>query len=156
MAEVAFPESRTTITRRRYPPGISKKVLDIERPFSETPTRKLFGEIARGAADLARKEIELARTEAKADLKAEVAAAKGLGVAGVCAFLAVNLLLVTLVFALALVMPGWAAGLIVTAVVAVVGGIAFAVGWARRVRKPLEKTRRTLTEDVRWAKEQLT
>ena len=156
MAEVALPQSPTAITRRRYPPGVTRKVLDIERPFSETPTRKLLGEIARGAADLARKEIELARTEAKADLKAEVAAAKGLAVAGMCALLVVNLLLVTLVFALALVTPGWAAGLLVTAVVAIVGGIAFAVGWAKRVKKPLEKTRRTLTEDVRWAKQRLT
>ena len=81
--------------------------------------------------------------------------AKGLGVAGLCAIWAVSLMLVAGAFALATVLPGWAAALIVAAAVLLVGTIAGLVGWGKRVKQPLEATRRTLKEDALWAKERL-
>jgi hypothetical protein len=119
------------------------------------PTSELLGEVGRKAALLAKKEVELAKTEIKQDLRKEVVMAGGLGVAGICALLAVTLLLVAAVFGLATLMPGWLAALIVAGMMMIAGGAAGAIGWAKRARDPLSATRRTLRDDARWAKERL-
>jgi peptidoglycan/LPS O-acetylase OafA/YrhL len=49
-------------------------------------------------------------------------------------------------------MPVWAALLLVAGVVLLVAGIAAALGY-RKVRVPLQRTRKSLEEDVRWVKE---
>jgi len=56
--------------------------------------RELIGQVIDSAKQLAKKEIELAKAELRADLKAEVATVKGLGVAGLCAIWAVGMMLV--------------------------------------------------------------
>jgi hypothetical protein len=110
--------------------------------------RQLVMELARQASLLAKKEIALAKSEAKEDLKTEVRTATGLGVAGVCALCTLNLLLVAVVLGLmqAEVMSGWLAALVVAAVV---------LAWKKRVRQPLDTTRRSVEENVRWAKERM-
>lgn len=117
--------------------------------------RQLVGHVIESATQLAKTEIELAKAELRADIKKEVAMAKGLGVAGLCALWAVGLMLVAGAMALGTVLPEWAAALIVAAGVLLVGTIAGLVGWGKRVKQPLEATRRTLKEDVLWAKERL-
>jgi uncharacterized membrane protein YqjE len=126
-------------------------------PLRHMRTRDLVAELARKATLLARKEVELAKAEVKADLRAEIRMASGLGVAGLCGIFTVQLLLVAVVLALmqAEVLPGWAAALVVAAVVLAVGTAVGLWGWARRVKKPLDTSRRSLKEDVRWAKEQI-
>jgi hypothetical protein len=64
-------------------------------------TRELIAEIAGTASLLARKEVELAKTEINADLRSQLAMAKSLGVAAPAALLGLNLLLVAGVLALA-------------------------------------------------------
>jgi hypothetical protein len=120
-------------------------------------TRELVVELARQASLLARKEIALAKSEVREDLRAEVRTAKGLGVAAVCALCTLNLLLVAAAFALveADLLRGWLAALIVAAVVLAVGTVAGLVGWKRRVRQPLDATRRSVQENMRWAKERM-
>jgi hypothetical protein len=117
--------------------------------------RELIGYTIESATQLAKKEIELAKAELRADIRKEVAMAKGLGVAGLCVIWAVSLMLVAGALALGLVLPEWAAALIVAAGVLAVGTIAGVIGWGKRVKQPLEATRRTLKEDVLWAKERL-
>lgn len=126
-------------------------------PLRGLGTRDLVTEVARKASELARKEIELAKAEAKADLRSGIKMASGLGVAGVCALVTLQLLLVALVLALmeGEVMPGWAAALLVAAVVLAIGTIAGLWGWAKRVRNPLDTTRRSVKENVEWAKERI-
>lgn len=121
------------------------------------PTRELVTELARKASELARKEVELARAEVRADLRAEIRMASGLGVAGLCGIFTVQLLLTAVVLALmeAGILPGWAAALIVAAVVLAIGTGVGLWSWARRVRTPLVTTRRSLQEDLRWAKAQI-
>jgi hypothetical protein len=125
------------------------------RPLEQLSTRELVAHTLESVALLVKKEIELARAELRADLKAEVAMAKGLGVAGLCALFAANLILVAVALALGTVMPEWAAALLVAAVVLAVGSVAGLVGWGKRVRDLLPATRRTLKEDVQWAKERI-
>jgi hypothetical protein len=120
-------------------------------------TKELVSEIAQKASLLAKKEIALAKSEAKEDLRAEIKTATGLGVAGVCALCTLNLLLVAVVLGLmqAEVMPGWAAALVVAAVVLAIGTVAGLLGWKKRVRQPLAVTRRSVEENVRWVKERM-
>jgi len=117
--------------------------------------RELVGEIAGKASLLVKKEAELAKAEIKDDLQSELATVKGLAVAAVLGLCGVNLLLVALVFGLTAWMPGWLAALVVAAAVFIIGGIVGYVSWRRRVTTPLASTRKTLKEDVRWAKERL-
>ena len=123
-------------------------------PVESLSTRELIGEIVGKGTLLLKKEAELAKTEITADLRSHLAMIKGLAVAGVCALMGVNALLVALVFGLTAWMPGWVAGLIVAGVMLALAAVIGYVGWTRRVM-PLTVTRKTLKEDVRWAKEQL-
>jgi hypothetical protein len=118
-------------------------------------TRELIGEITEKVALLAKKEVELAKAEIKADLEAELSTAKGLGVAALGVVLGLNMLLVALVLALAAYMPAWLAAVLLGGALLAAGGIVAYVSWTRRVTKPLAVTRKTLKEDVQWAKERL-
>ena len=69
------------------------------------------------------------------------------------AIITVTLLLVTAAFALALVMPAWGAGLIVTGVMAAVVAVVAGLSWRRRVRRPLATSRTALARDIRFTKE---
>jgi hypothetical protein len=118
-----------------------------------TPT--LLKEITAQVELLAKKQIELAKTEVLADLRTEAGVAGGLGIAALLALSGAILLLVTGVLALASLMPAWIAGSAVAGAILLAAAIVGLVSWRRRVRKPLARTRATLEEDVKFAKERL-
>jgi uncharacterized membrane protein YqjE len=120
-------------------------------------TRDVVTELAKKASELARKEVALAKSELKEDLRAEVRMASGLGVAGLCAIVTLPTLLVALILGLseAGVMRGWLAALLVSAVVLAIGTAAGLVGWAKRVRTPLGATRRSVQDNLKWVKERI-
>jgi hypothetical protein len=130
---------------------------EVLGPQHERVTRlstvQLVREIAVQASLLVKKQVQLAKTELKADARTEARVAGGLGIAAVGAIITVTLLLVTAAFALALVMPAWGAGLIVTGVVAAAVAIVAGLSWKRRVRTPLATSRRELKQDVRFTRE---
>lgn len=144
------PERPATATRPPQATGATAGLRGVS-------TRELVGEVARKASDLARKEVELAKAELRADLRTEIRMASGLGVAGLCAIFTVQLLLTAVVLALmeAGLLPGWAAALVVAAVVLGIGTGIGLWSWARRVKRPLVTTRRSMQENVRWAKAQI-
>src|SRR4029453_9734258 len=107
-----------------------------EASARELSNRALLGEITSKASLLARKEIELAKTEIRADLQAQLGTVKAFGVAAVAALLGVNLLLVAGVLALGLKIAAWLAALIVGGVLLVTALIAGHVGWGGKVTKP--------------------
>jgi uncharacterized membrane protein YqjE len=127
----------------------------VVRPHAEATTGQLVADMLKQSTELVKKEVALAKAELHADFKREIAAAKGLGVAGVCALCGLNLLLVMVAFLLADVMPAWAAALVVAGVVLAIGTVFGLIGWSKRVKTPLEKTQKTLKEDVQWAKERM-
>ena len=118
-------------------------------------TRELLSRILHTGSQLVSKEIDLAREEVKANLEAELAMVKLLGIAGAGGLVGLNLLLVAMVFALAHVMPGWLAALLLGGVIFVISAIVGYIGWQRRVTRPLAVTRKTVTEDLQWVKERL-
>jgi hypothetical protein len=125
--------------------------IKVDRP-ALLSTPELVREVVRDVGQLAKTQIELAVAEARADLRAGFGSVATMGAAAVAALLTVNLLLATAVIALARWLPAWAAGLLVSGVVAVVAVVAGLLGWRKRVRVPLERTRRSLEEDTRLTK----
>ena len=126
-----------------------------EASARELSNRALLGEITGKASLLVQKEIELAKTELRADLKAELGMVKAMGIAALAAILGLNLLLVAGVLALGLKIAAWLAALIVGGALLVTAAIVGYVGWRHMVTNPLALTRQTLKEDVRWVKERL-
>jgi F0F1-type ATP synthase assembly protein I len=117
---------------------------------------QIVGDVANDLTTLVKQEIELAKTEAKAEA---AKAGKGVGLfggAGAAGYLTLIFLSLALMFLLDSWMDiGWAA-----LIVGVLWGIAAAV-MAMTGRKELkamnpqlEKTQRTIKEDVAWAKQQ--
>ncbi len=110
-----------------------------------------------GFRTLVRKHVELAKLEV-----AEAASVRGQGVgmmagAAVVALYAVGFIAAAGAAALALVLPTWAAILIVGALLALIAMVLVAIG-RRTMGKapaPAERTRETLKEDARWAKRQI-
>jgi hypothetical protein len=113
--------------------------------------------VAEDASQLVRAEIELAKAELAAGVKAKAAGAGLLTAAAVAAWLGLQALLVTIVLLLALALPAWTAALIVTgALIALGAGLAL-VG-RRKLATPvnLETTKQNVEEDMAWTKAHLT
>jgi uncharacterized membrane protein YqjE len=118
-------------------------------------TRALIGEIGSQLVQLAQEEVELARTELASNVRSGRRTLVGLGVAAVAALVGLTLLLVAVVLALGMLMPGWLAALILAGVVLAGGAVAGHVGWKHRPRSPLALTRKSLKEDWEWLKDQV-
>ena len=127
----------------------------IDSATQSLSTRQLLTQLIETVTLLVRKEVELARAEIRADVKAELSMVTLLVAGGVVAVFGVNMLLVAAVFALTVWMPGWLAALAVAVLLLGIGGVIGLVGWQRRVSVPLAVTRKVMKEDVQWAKERL-
>jgi len=123
-------------------------------PLGEVSTADLIARIAGDVRTLVRQEVELARVEWKNDWKSELGTLKSLGAGALLLLFGIELLLVAGALALAAALE-WtpATGALASGGLFVAAGIGLGVlGWARRVRSPLDATRRTLREDWRWAR----
>lgn len=125
-----------------------------QRP-SEPPA-EVAKRVAEDARALIRAEIDLAKAEVAAGLKAKAMGTGTLVAAAVAAWLGLQALLVTAGFALALVVPGWAAAGIVTLALFLLAGIAGLIG-KRLLATPvsLDTTKHNVEEDVAWTKAHL-
>ncbi len=112
--------------------------------------------VAADVSGLVRAEVALAKAELRQVVSQKAAGAAALVVAGVLAWLAVQGLLLAVGFALALVMPGWAAALVVGVVLLLGGAVAGLVG-RRRLAGPagLNVVKKSVSEDVEWTKQHL-
>jgi hypothetical protein len=146
-----------TVRSEKIAPRTPEPALgDGGRPPAETlSTAELLKEIMHQSQRLLTAQMELAKSELRADLSREGTMVARIGLAAVAGITAINLLLVTAVLALSAVLPPWAAGLCVTGAVLLVAAISGAVGWGKRVKQPLTRTRRELEQDVKFAKERV-
>lgn len=137
-------------------PGHTLQGMPAHVPSPETmSTIELVKEISAQGEQLIKAQLALAKAELRSNVVNEAKMAAGLGVSALAALIVVTLLLVTVVLALATVMPGWAAGLVVSGAMLAVAAVAGAVGWSKRVKNPLSRTRHELKEDVKWTKERV-
>ena len=129
-------------------------------PSTAPPRRRPIGSIVSSVMDgvrsLIRQEVELAKIELTEALAEKGKGAALVAGAGVMALFALGFIALAGSAALDLVLPKWAANLIVAAVFVVIALILVVVG-----RKALETpaapelTQKTLKEDAEWAKQQL-
>ena len=125
------------------------------------PPHRSFGQLVRSVTDgirsLFRKEAELAKLEMVDAISARAKGAGMFAAAAVCGVFALAFLAAAGAAALAIVLPTWAAIAIVGGVFLAAGGVTLLVARGR-MRSPSiapEQTRRTLQEDVAWAKQQI-
>lgn len=129
----------------------------VVAPMKDRGIAGLFSDLAREASRLVRQEIALAKAECVDRVVRLGAGAVVLTVGGAILFASLFAFGAAAILALALVLPAWAASLIV-------GGVTFCVGlglvlkgrhdMAARGLVP-RRTLRTLREDAAWAKEQM-
>jgi membrane protein len=127
---------------------------DGQRPPREQSAVQLITSIAGDTATLVRKEMELARQEVVESITARIKGIAALAVAGVFGLFALGWLAATLAVALDNVLAPWASRLIVAGIFLLFAGGAVMFG-RRKPKPPLEETKRTIREDVTWAKAQL-
>lgn len=126
--------------------------MNNERSFQD-----ILQDIVKKLEQIVRDELRLARTELAAEAVRAARAGKVVAVGAVAAFFGAWFLLLCCVYALAIVLPMWAASLVVGGGAAIIGGIALMAGVARlrRINPAPPQTMQSIRENVRWTKEQL-
>ena len=105
---------------------------------------------------LFRQQVDLVKIEAAEAVQARARAIGLLAAGGVLALFALGFLGASGSSALDVVLPTWAAQLIVAVVFVVIGVILFLVGRSTmRDAGGVDRTQKTVKEDVRWAKQQI-
>jgi membrane protein len=120
-------------------------------------TVQLVGRVAGDVGTLIRKEVELARQEITEGITARMKGAAAFAGSAVMGLFLLGFLAAAGAAALSLVMPSWAALLIVAGVFLLLALVAALFGRAR-MRSPSiapERARENIKEDVEWAKAQL-
>jgi hypothetical protein len=145
------PDTRASALQRREQ-GDNGVVRAGE--VSKLSTPELVARIAQDAQDLVKAEIQLAKSELRSTVQGVGAVAKRMAVAGVLALGAYFTLLGAAVAGLSLVLETWAAALIVGGVLLVSALLLAMLGARAAPKSPLERTRRSIQEDLKLAKEQ--
>ncbi|WP_182525992.1 phage holin family protein [Nocardioides dongkuii] len=130
--------------------------LDPAQPSDQRSLGEIVGDITTDLSTLIKQEMDLAKVELKEEMAKAGKGAGLLGGAGLSAYMVLLFLSFTIIFALDLVLPLWAAALIVTvlwgigaAVLAVTGRTAL-----KESNPQLPRTQQTLKEDAEWARAQ--
>jgi uncharacterized membrane protein YqjE len=115
-------------------------------------------DIMRNVQEIIRAEVRLAKAEIREEASKAFSSMVWVIVGAVCAAFAVTFLLWTIVYAVGLVWPMWAATLAVGAVLAIAGAVMLSSGIHRmkQVSPTPERTVETIKENVAWVKQQST
>lgn len=127
-------------------------------PASQKSLGELFGDLSAQVSALVRQEVQLAKTEITGKIAGLAVGAVFLVVAALMGLGAFLVLLAAAVAALSLVLPTWAAALIVAVVLLVIAGVAalLGIGKIKAATPPVpQQTIETLKEDAQWLKNQV-
>lgn len=123
---------------------------------SRRPLGVVVASVVNGFGALVRQHLELGRIEAGEAASSRGAGAGMMAAAGLFGLFAVGFGAAAGAMALALVLPTWAATLIVAGAFVLIAAVLVLVGIAVIRRAPAAaRTRETLKEDARWAKRQI-
>ena len=123
---------------------------------SDRPISDLVKQLSEQTTTLVRQELELARAEMTQKARAAGVGAGMLGGAALIGLLALGALTAGFILALAEVMDGWLAALIVTVAYAAIAGTLALIGKqkVREATPPIpEQAKDSVKEDLEWAKE---
>lgn len=120
----------------------------------DRPISAVLHDIIGNVQDIIRAEVRLAKAELTEELGKSRSAVTLLAAGALTLAVSAVFLLLAVVYALSLVMPAWAAALVVGAGVGVAAAICLGVGVKKlnTIRGP-EKTAATMKENVEWAKQ---
>ncbi|MBV9769676.1 MAG: phage holin family protein [Bryobacterales bacterium] len=123
---------------------------------NERSVSDVLQNIIQNIQEIVRSEVRLAKAELRDEAAKAKSASLAIAIGAVVAIYAVLFLLLTVVYALSLVMPNWAAALIVGILLAIAAGVTLASGLKqfKRVHPTPQRTVETLKENVEWAKQQ--
>jgi hypothetical protein len=114
----------------------------------------LVKELTSNGSLLLQRQVKLAKLEAKQELAKGKTMASLLGVAGLCAYAGVILCLVAAADAIGAALGDrhWAGGLIIAAALFIPAIATGLLGWQKRIKNPLSRTRAELSKEITWAK----
>ena len=117
---------------------------------------EVFQNIIGNVQEIVRSEVRLIKTEVKDDASRAKPPLISLALGGAAVLFATLFSLLAIVYALALVLPIWAAASIVGATLAFVASMTISAGLnqLKQVFPPLKKTVEITKENVEWAKQQ--
>jgi len=118
---------------------------------------EIFQDIVRNLQEIVRSEIRLAKTELGEEAGKAKQSAMWLGAGAVTGLFAILFILLTVASALAIVVPQWAAVLIVGVVLTIAAFALLSVGKRQLslLHPAPERTVETIKENVEWAKQQI-
>ncbi|HLJ48644.1 MAG TPA: phage holin family protein [Bryobacteraceae bacterium] len=119
------------------------------------PIADVLKQTVTNVQEIIRSEVLLAKVELKEESRKATSAGKMFGASMALAFFGLGFCLLSAVYALSLVLPAWAAALIVGVVLLIFAGGALAMGRERwKNLKAPAKTMFTVKEDVEWMRNQ--
>jgi hypothetical protein len=126
--------------------------------IGERSAGEIMQEVIRDVGDVVRGEVRLAKAEVAETARNAGKAGGMFGGAAVCGLMGLASLVVAGIAALALILPLWAAALIVGVLLVCIGGAAYSMGRTKlkEVHAVPEKTVQTIKDDVEWAKHRTT
>jgi len=120
----------------------------------ERPIAEVVRDIIANVQDMVRSEVRLAKAEIKEEASKTAQGAAYLAVGGMLALYAVGFVLVAIAQMLDLVMPAWAAALLVAVVLGITAAVLVGKGRERLHVPAPEKTIESVKENVEWMKNQ--
>lgn len=122
-------------------------------PEAMTST-ELVKELTSNASLLVQRQVKLATLEAKGELQKGKTMVELFGVAGLCGYAGVVLLLVAGALGIGAALDGryWAGALIIAAVLFVPAAVTGLLGYKKRLTNPMQRTRAELSKEITWAK----
>jgi uncharacterized membrane protein YqjE len=129
---------------------------DQEQLFGQNGQKsagQLMKEVTEDLSSLIRKEIELAKQELSESIGTKMKGAVLVAIAAFLGFFALIFALFAIRDAIALALPAWAADLITTAILLIIGALGVLVA-KKKLATPVsaEMTKLSIKEDVEWAK----
>ena len=128
--------------------------METQEDLRDHTIGELFGRLSRELSLLVQQEIELAKTELREQARILGVAGGFLGVGAALGLGAFGALTTAIILAIALVLPAWAAALIVAIGYGIIAAIFALIGAqrARAAQPPLPQTVETIKENIEWAK----
>ena len=121
---------------------------------ADRPISSVLSDIVGNVQDIVRSELRLAKTELTEELTKARRGAVLVGIGTLLLWFSALFVLVAIVYALSLVMPGWAAAAVVALGVGAIAALFMSLGIKRlKTMRGVPKTTETLKENAEWAKQ---
>jgi hypothetical protein len=126
-------------------------------PTADRSFADVLQDIVRNIQEIVRSEVRLAKAEISEEARKAKPAGLSLAAGAIFGLCAIVFALLAAVYGLSIVMPNWAAALVVSVASGLVAALSIRTGLVRftRIDPTPDKTIRSLKENLEWSKQQL-